>query len=122
MVVLRQLQEQNLGNGTSWTEVKQIYQLAEVMGLSAGAGTFNFGFSFSWKVSGYKDGAAGNRRMDSSRITDTIENDGQVFYRSDTGDMKVTARVYGTGAWATGNVDNTKAGNRASGWFTNSSN
>ena len=40
--------------------------------------------------------------MDSSNNTDSIINTGQVFYRSDTGDMKVTLNVLGTGAWATG--------------------
>jgi hypothetical protein len=46
------------------------------------------------------DFGAVTQEFSAAGITDTIENDGQVFYRSDTGDMKVTLTQLGTGAWA----------------------
>ena len=43
-----------------------------------------------------------------SKTADTDPlNTGQVYYRSDTGDMKVTLNVFGTGAWGSGGNLNT---------------
>ena len=40
--------------------------------------------------------------------TDTLVNNGQVFYRSDTGDFKISLTQFGTGAWASGGNTNTQ--------------
>jgi hypothetical protein len=46
----------------------------------------------------------------SATISDSIKTEGQVFYRSDTGDFKVSLTQFGTGAWASGgNMSTTRA-------------
>ena len=86
-------------NGTSWTEVADLAAPSEDFCSSAvGGGTS--ALRAAGNVSGSRSGAS--EEWTAAGITDAIQNDGQVFYRSDTGDFKVSLTQYGTGAWASG--------------------
>ena len=89
-------------NGTSWTELNN---------LSAGRGSGGDSSNGTTAAATYASGKtsiAGSEEWGGvAGAGITIVNDGQVFYRSDTGDMKVTLEQYGTGSWATGGALNT---------------
>ena len=50
---------------------------------------------------------AATEEFSAAGVTDTIKNEGQVYYNSTAGTMNITAVVYGTGAWASGGNMNT---------------
>jgi hypothetical protein len=85
-------------NGSAWTEVADL-AITSAGWNSAKAGTASSALAFG----GYDGEAITNtEEWTTAGPTDSIQNTGQVFYRSDTGDMKVTLNVLGTGAWASG--------------------
>ena len=90
-------------NGSAWTEVADL-AITSAGWNSAKAGTASSALAFG----GYDGEAITNtEEWTTAGITDSIQNTGQVFYRSDTGDMKVTLNVLGTGAWSSGAALNT---------------
>jgi len=89
-------------NGSAYTEIADM-STARRLGSGGGAGGTN------QLVAGGNDGSvtAATEEFAAAGPADSIINTGQVFYRSDTGDMKVTLNVLGTGAWASGGNLNT---------------
>jgi len=94
-----------LWNGTSWTEINNI-STARYEG--GGTGNVSLGI-----LAGGHNGTATittTEEFTAATISDSIKTDGQVFYRSDTGDFKVSLTAFGTGAWASGgNMSTTRA-------------
>ena len=81
-------------NGTSWTEINNM--------STARSGGMGFGLSTDGYAYGDNGRSTAGERFVAAAITDSIKTNGQAFYRSDTGDFKVSLTQYGTGAWATG--------------------
>ena len=97
-------------DGSSWAEVADLPSAKT--GL-AGSGSFTAALAF-----GGSPALATTEEWNAAGPTDSIINTGQIFYRSDTGDMKVTLNVLGTGAWSSGgnlNQARSQGGNNASG-------
>ena len=90
-----------LWNGSAWTEINNI---STARWEGAGTGSSSLGM-----ISGGNTppNTAATEEFTAATIADSILNDGQVFYRSDTGDMKVSLTAFGTGAWASGGTMNT---------------
>jgi hypothetical protein len=96
-------------NGSSWTEVADLnVAVDENMGSDQGTDVTALSFGGNSNITNTEE-------WSQAGITDSIQNEGQVYFRSDTGDMKLTGKVFGTGAWSSSNVTNTKIGNRAFG-------
>jgi hypothetical protein len=81
-------------DGTSWTEIGNM--------STARSGGMGFGLAAAGYAYGDNNQSTAGEIFTSASITDSITTEGQMFYRSDTGDMKVTLTDYGTGAWASG--------------------
>jgi len=88
-------------NGSTWTELADLSTAR-----FTGAPSHNSTSLDAIYAGGNPGDKANTEEWTGATITDTIINTGQVFYRSDTGDMKVTLNVLGTGAWASGGNTN----------------
>ena len=85
-------------NGSAWTEVADLSTARNDQSSSTNAPT-----SLSLSFGGLTPPeTTATEEWTAATITDSIKTEGQVYYRSDTGDMKVTLTDYGTGAWSTG--------------------
>jgi len=88
-------------DGSAWTEVAN---LSTARAAGGGLGTSPLA-----AFAGGSGLSAATEEFTAAQITDAIKTDGQTFYRSDTGDFKVTLTQYGTGAWASGgNMNNAR--------------
>jgi len=87
-------------DGSSWTEVADLSTARYDLNTGGGGASSSLALAFGGNAPGGKQTAT--EEFTAATITDAILNDGQVFYRSDTGDFKVSLTQYGTGAWATG--------------------
>ena len=87
-------------DGTSWTEVADLSQTANALG-SANRSPSTLALAFGG-IGGGSGVTSQTEEFTAAQITDTLKNDGQVFYRSDTGDIKVSLTAFGTGAFSTG--------------------
>jgi len=86
-----------LWNGTAWTEINNI---STARWEGGGTGNVSLGI-----IAGGHPGTnvvTTTEEFSAATITDSIVTEGQVYYRTDTGDMKVTLTDYGTGAWSSG--------------------
>ena len=96
-------------DGSSWTEVSD---LASARRNLNGSGSATSALAFG----GQGTPPVFSATEEFSVVTGgTAKNEGQVYYNTTTNLLKLTATVYGTGTWASGNVTNTKIGNRAFG-------
>ena len=86
-------------DGSTWTEVAD---LANGRYLTGSAGDT----AVQAIVFGGEGRSNSTEEFSAAGIADSLIDTGQVFYRSDTGDMKVTLNVLGTGAWASGGNTN----------------
>jgi hypothetical protein len=89
-------------DGSTWTEVANL----AVARSDTNAGG---GVSTSSLIAGGANATAfvaSTEEFSAAGIADSLIDTGKVFYRSDTGDMKVTLNVLGTGAWASGGNTN----------------
>ena len=84
-------------DGSSWTVVAE---LSTAFNLGAGAGTQTAALAFGGNP--VPDFGAITQEFSAATITDAIKTNGQAFYRSDTGDFKISLTQFGTGAWASG--------------------
>ena len=100
-------------DGSTWTEVADLSGTRYSFSTATGTGSAAIagqgrnpgftGLTEIWKAAG---------------ITDSIVTEGQMFYRTDTGDLKVTLTDYGTGAWSSGgnlNAPGTNSGSASNG-------
>ena len=87
-------------NGSTWTEVADLAVARGMLG-SAGANSSS-GLAF-----GGTPATTATEEFTAATITDTIKNEGQVYYNTTTNLLKLTGVVYGTGAWASGGNLNT---------------
>ena len=91
-------------DGTSWTEIGNM--------STARSGGMGFGLAAAGYAYGDNNQSTAGEIFTSASITDSIQTEGQVFFRTDTGDLKVTLTDYGTGAWASGgNLSSARGGN-----------
>ena len=84
-------------NGSSWTEISDL-ATARAGFTGSGVATSNL-FAGGETATAYTTAV---EEFNTAGATDTLQNDGQVFYRSDTGDFKITLKQFGTGAWSSG--------------------
>ena len=81
-------------DGTSWTEIGNM--------STARSGGMGFGLSTDGYAYGDNGRSTAGERFVAAAITDSIQTNGQIFYRSDTGDFKVSLTQFGTGAFSSG--------------------
>ena len=85
-------------DGSTWTEVANL----AVARSDTNAGG---GVSTSSLIAGGANATAfvaSTEEFSAAGIADSLIDTGKIFYRSDTGDMKVTLNVLGTGTWSSG--------------------
>ena len=88
-------------NGSSWTEIADL-STARAGFTGAGVATSNL-FAGGETATAY---TTATEEFNTAGATDSLVNDGQCFYRSDTGDFKLSLTQLGTGAWASGGTMN----------------
>jgi len=84
-------------NGTSWSETADLATARVSSPGGSGVGSLALCFG------GYAGGElTATEEFSVSTVADTNKNLGQVYYNTTTNLLKLTATVYGTGAWASG--------------------
>ena len=91
-------------NGSSWTEVAD---LATGRFKSGGAGSETSALCSGGYGGSPATFTGATEEFTAAQITDTIKNEGQVYYNTTSNTLKLTKLVYGTGAWSSGGALNT---------------